>query len=74
MYLERSSSILFQMLSKRLNYTIKKKDEQRFIHARLSLLDQHYCLGVNLQLWQSYLDIGLQQHRWPVSFSFFFLI
>jgi len=67
MYLKRSPSILFQMLNKRLNYTLKKKDEQNFIYTRLNLLDQHYCLEVDLKLWQSYLDIGLQQHKWPVS-------
>ncbi len=57
------------MLQKRLNY--KKwngKDEKRFIYTRLDLLDQQYCLEVDQQLWQSYLDIGLQQHRWPVSY------
>jgi len=67
MYLKRLPSKLFQMLSKLLNYPLKKKHEQRFIYVRLNLLDQHYCLAVNQQLWLSYLDIGLQQHIWPVS-------
>ena len=58
MYLERSSSVLFQILSKKLNYPFKKKDEQKFIYTRLDLLDQHNCLEVDLQLQQSYLDIG----------------
>ncbi|CAF1440935.1 unnamed protein product [Adineta steineri] len=65
MYLERSSSTLFQMLKKRLNDSLKKKDKKIFIYTRLELLDQHYCLEIDLQLWQTYLDIGLQQHRWP---------
>jgi hypothetical protein len=69
MYLKRSPSILFQMLNKRLNYTLKKKDEQNFIYTRLNLLDQQYCLQVDLILWQSYLDIGIEQNKWPVSFS-----
>ncbi|CAF4696502.1 unnamed protein product, partial [Rotaria socialis] len=44
MYLARSSSILYEILNKTLNCSLKKKDRQ---------------------LWQSYLDIGLQQHLWP---------
>ncbi|CAF3455231.1 unnamed protein product [Rotaria socialis] len=42
-----------------------EKDEKRFINVRLQLLDQQYCLEKDRQLWQSYLDIGLQQHLWP---------
>ena len=68
MYLKRSSATLFQMLSKTLNYTFKEKDQQRYIYLRLNLLDQQYCLKVDEQLWQSYLEISLQQHMWPVSF------
>ncbi len=56
------------MLSKTLNYTLQKKAEQKFIYARLNLLDQHYCLEVDLKLWQSYLELGLEQQKWPVSF------
>jgi hypothetical protein len=58
------------MLSKTLNYTFKGKPEQKYIYLRLNLFDQQYCLKVDEQLWQSYLDIGLQQHVWPVSFLF----
>lgn len=68
MYLKRSSFILFQMLRKKLNYLLKKKDEQKFIYTRLDLLDRHYCLELDLRLWQSYFNIGLEQHRWPVTF------
>ncbi|CAF1153815.1 unnamed protein product [Rotaria sordida] len=64
-YLKRSSATLFQMLSKTLNYTFKEKPEQKYIYLRLNLFDQQYCLKVDEQLWQSYLDIGLQQHVWP---------
>jgi hypothetical protein len=66
-YLERSSSILFAMLKNASNYTFKKQYEKSFISTRLDLLDQQYCLEIDLNLWQSYLDIGLQQDRWPVS-------
>ncbi|CAF4785957.1 unnamed protein product, partial [Rotaria socialis] len=45
-----------------------KKDEKQFINVRLQLLDQQYCLEMDRQLWQSYLDIGLQQHLWPDQF------
>ncbi|CAF1210730.1 unnamed protein product, partial [Rotaria magnacalcarata] len=68
MYLTRSSSILYQILNKALNYSLKKKDEKQFINVRLQLLDQQYCLEMDRQLWQSYLDIGLQQHLWPDQF------
>jgi len=70
MYLTRSSSILWQILNKTFNYSLKKKDEQRFIYLQLELLDRQYCLEKDQELWQSYLDIGLQQGIWPVSFSF----
>ncbi len=59
--------MLFQILNKRLNYSLKKGDEQKFIYQRLNLFDQQYYLEVDQHLWQSYLDIGLQQHIWPVS-------
>lgn len=68
MYLTRSLFTLFQLLRKSLNYPLKNKDEQQFIHTRLELLDQHYYLEVELQLWQSYLHIGVEKHQWPVSF------
>jgi hypothetical protein len=70
MYLTRSSSILWQTLTKPLNYSLKEKNEQRFIYERLELLDQQYCLQVDQHLWQSYFDIGLQKHVWPVSIFF----
>ncbi|CAF4172536.1 unnamed protein product [Rotaria sordida] len=65
MYLTRSSHILCQILNKTLNYSLKKKDEQQFIYLQLELLDQQYCLEKDQELWQSYLDIGIQQHIWP---------
>ncbi|CAF1297315.1 unnamed protein product [Adineta steineri] len=65
MYLERSIVALFRRLSKSLNYSIKKKAEKTFLRKRLELLDQCYCLEVELNLWQSYLEIGLEQHQWP---------
>ena len=58
------------MLSGLLKYPLKKKDEQAFIYTRLSLLDQHHYANVTLHLWQSYLDICVRQHRWPVSLFF----
>ena len=69
MYLKRSSNILFQMLNQILNYRLKAKNEKDFIHTRIDLLDEHYCLETHQQLWQSYLEIGLQAHRWPVRLS-----
>lgn len=70
MYLNRSPSILFKMIRNRLNYSLKKKNEQPFVHTRLGLFDQRYYLELHQQLWQCYFDIGLQQHVWPVSCVF----
>ncbi|CAF5113724.1 unnamed protein product [Rotaria sp. Silwood1] len=44
-----------------------KKDKviRDFLIARLELMDQQYCLTVDQQLWQSYIDIGLEHHLWP---------
>ncbi|CAF1382181.1 unnamed protein product, partial [Rotaria magnacalcarata] len=64
-YLKRSPMILIQMLTNIINYNFKKKEEQIFLCHRLDLLDKHYYLQVYQQLWQSYFDIGIQQHRWP---------
>ena len=70
MYLKRSPFTLFQMLRKRFNYALKPKHEQEFIYQRLELFDQHYCLEVDLELWQSYLEAGQEKHQWPVSLFF----
>ncbi|CAF3073866.1 unnamed protein product [Rotaria socialis] len=51
MYLTRSSSILYEILNKTSNYSLKKKDEKQFINVRLQLLDQQYCLEKDRQLW-----------------------
>lgn len=67
MYLYRSIYILFRLLNETSSRTFKKKTEQLFIRSRLNLLDQHYFFEAHLQLWQSYLTMGLEQHRWPVS-------
>lgn len=56
------------MLSKKLNYSIKKTDIQIYIRKRLELLDQHYCSEAHLQLWKSFLHIGLEYQQWPVSY------
>lgn len=58
------------MLSKILNYTFKTKIEDNYICARVDLFDQYYCLKLNQQLSESYLEIGLQQHLWPVSSTY----
>ena len=64
--MKRSPSILFKMLRQKLSHALKDQNERQFIYHRLCLLDQHYCLEVKLKLQQSYLDTGLQQHRWSI--------
>ncbi|CAF4654046.1 unnamed protein product, partial [Rotaria magnacalcarata] len=65
MYLTRSSHLLYQILNKTLNYSLKNKDEKEFIFQRLQLLDQQFYLEMDQQLWQSYLDLSLQENLWP---------
>ncbi|CAF1678614.1 unnamed protein product, partial [Rotaria magnacalcarata] len=65
MYLIRSPMIIIKMLNNIINCNFKKKEEKIFLCHRLDLLDKHYYLQVYQQLWQSYFDIGIQQHRWP---------
>lgn len=62
-----SSVLLFQTLKNALQYSFKTNQERRFIYTRLNLFDQHYCLRIELELWNSYMEIGVQQHTWPVS-------
>ncbi|CAF1489796.1 unnamed protein product [Adineta steineri] len=68
-YLKRTSSILLQALRLQLEHPLKKKIEQRFIFQRLELLDKQFCLELHRFLWQSYLNIGSQEHSqqytWP---------
>ncbi|CAF5124479.1 unnamed protein product, partial [Rotaria magnacalcarata] len=68
MYLTRSSHLLYQILNKTLNYSLKNKDEKEFIFQRLQLLDQQFYLEMDQQLWQSYLDLSLQENLWPDQF------
>lgn len=53
-----------------LQYSFTTEDKRSFIYARLNLLDQYYCLSIELSLWQSYLEIALQLRTWPVSIFF----
>ncbi|CAF1431400.1 unnamed protein product [Adineta steineri] len=64
MYLQRSSWLLFQTLSKRLNYSLNDKHKQ-YIYTRLIILDYIYCLEVHLKLCKSFLEIGRTEHHWP---------
>jgi hypothetical protein len=57
-------------ISKILKYQLKENDQQRFIYTRLGLFDQQYCFDIELQLWKSYSEIGLQHQIWPISISF----
>ena len=69
--MKRSSLIIIKMLRKTMNYPFKDINEKKFIFIRLNLLDQSYCLKLKEKLWESYLDIGLQQQLWPVNILFY---
>ena len=66
-YLKRIPRLLIQTLGRQLDHPIKTKSEHKFIYSRLKLLDLQYCLNVHQSLWQSYFDLGYEQHEWPVS-------
>ncbi|CAF4465710.1 unnamed protein product, partial [Rotaria magnacalcarata] len=67
-YLTRSTHLIFQMLRREFNRSLNRKDEQIFIHLRLQLFDLQFRLELDQRLWQSYLDLGLQQESiWPRS-------
>ena len=66
-YLKWSTFMLFRLLKQMFNYLFKKKSHKSFIRTRLNLLDQQYFSELHLLLWESYLKIGLEQHRWPVN-------
>ena len=66
-YLKWSTFMLFRLLKQMFNYLFKKKSHKSFIRTRLNLLDQQYFSELHLQLWESYLKIGLEQHHWPVN-------
>ncbi|CAF4222111.1 unnamed protein product, partial [Rotaria sordida] len=65
MYLKRLLPRFFKRLSKILKYPLKDKVTRDFLCARLELMDQQYCLTVDQELWQSYVNIGLEHHIWP---------
>ncbi|CAF4148154.1 unnamed protein product, partial [Rotaria sordida] len=66
MYLKRLLPRFFKRLSKILKYPpLKDKVTRDFLCARLELMDQQYCLIVDQELWQSYVNIGLEHHIWP---------
>ncbi|CAF4248633.1 unnamed protein product [Adineta steineri] len=67
-YLRASWQALMNTLRKHLNHPLKKRNEQKFIYSRLHLFDEEFALDLDRYLWQSYLDIGLQQQQlqvWP---------
>ncbi|CAF4745423.1 unnamed protein product, partial [Rotaria sp. Silwood2] len=66
-YLVHSPHLIFRTLRQQLNCPLNKKDEQIFIHVRLQLFDRQYRLELDQRLWQSYLDLGLQEKSWPRS-------
>ncbi|CAF1524992.1 unnamed protein product, partial [Adineta steineri] len=70
MYLQRSSWILFQTLSKRLNCSLNDKHKQ-YIYTRLTILDQKYCLEVHLKLCKSFLEIDYEECYWPEEVRLF---
>lgn len=66
-YLQVYPNLLFRTLSLQLKHTLKKKNERRFLHHRLQLLDEQHRLQLRKNLWQEYLTLGFQQQVWPVS-------
>jgi hypothetical protein len=68
-YLKMPRKLLLHSLRLQLNYPLKKKKEQKFILARLTTIDQQFCLDQIRYLYQIYFDQGSQHQTWPVSFK-----
>ena len=69
-YLKRLSPVLLQALRLKLDYALKKRNEQSFVCERLQLLDKRYCLELYQSLWQSCLTMSSEQQIWPVRNAF----
>lgn len=69
MYLKIHPNLLFRTLRLQLKHRLKKKNERRFLHHRLQLLDQHCRLDLHKNLWQSYIALGSKEQVWPVSLN-----
>ena len=66
-YLMISWKTLRKSLQELLDHPLNRRNEQRFIHSRLQLLDRHFSLDHDRRLWQAYLDIGSNENFWPVN-------
>jgi len=66
-YLKMPRRLLLHSLHLQLNCPLKK--EQHLVLSRLKIVDQQFCLEQIHSLCQIYLDLGLQQQVWLVSFS-----
>lgn len=66
-YLRMPRQQLLRSLRLQLNFVMRKKKHQRFVLARLHLLDEKFCLNEHRYLHQTYLDLGTQYDLWPVS-------
>ena len=76
-YLKMPRKLLLHSLHLQLNCSLKKATAQRFILTRVRMIDQQFYLEQSRYLYQTYLNLGLQHHVWPVGFliiiSFFYL-
>jgi hypothetical protein len=68
-YLKIPRRLLLHSLHLQLNCPLTKKKEQHFVLSRLTIVDQQFCLKHIRYLYQTYLDLGLQEQVWLVSFS-----
>lgn len=74
-YLKMPKKLLLQSLRLQLNYhPLKKKSEQKFILARLTTLDQQFCLDQLHRLYRTYYEQGVQSQVWLVSFKIYFAL
>ena len=66
-YLRMPRKLLLHSLHLQLDRSLKRKSEQRFVLARLQLLDEQFCLDEIRRLYQTYFDHGARCQAWPVS-------
>lgn len=68
-YLRMPQKLLLRSIGIQLNYRLKEKDEHNYIIRRLQLIDEHFCVHLIRNQYQSYWYLGSSARLWPVSLT-----
>ena len=66
-YLRMPRKLLLRSIEIQLNHRLKRVDEQNYILRRLQLIDEHFCVQLIRNQYQSYWNLGNAALIWPVS-------